>query len=1413
MFLAPSDRFMKVIHDTALVGLSFFIFLFLHFVAHANESGMQAQEQQYQFVGQPLITVYPPNEHGGHNQNWTSIQDKKGFIYVGHTSGISMWDGSSWSNISTPHATPVREIAEWQGELYLGTTNDIAKVSISAAGKLKYTSLLAQYLPNIEEFGEIWSTRSNEHGVLFVSSQFTFFYDGKKLRIVEGAISSKHFIFNIDNEFWYKAKNDQHINKITTHVEQDNIILNHQTLPYTLSSESRVTQILQDKNQKIVFVTESHGVYRLEDTDLLQVLNPSDFPKDTQLYRAIFSSDGYFYITTVYHGLFVLDENLHFLRNYIESDISMNTVFSAQEDRQGNIWLTGIPNIIKMTPAHIISQFKIGNRSTEILRLKETSRGILAAGNGIFKLSASANKLLSPQFLPLSDNQESSVDIIEFKDALVHAKWSGIFELEVNKQSPSHIEQHSSTALNYDARNTLNDILSTRQGKQLVAAGLGRIMQIDPLSGKLIASSSDGAFILDKTKNGVWQKQAILGTNDQLISLQIDESGTLFMGTATGELYYLEQVGLLGDKAELIKLTEQDGLFAGPVELFNIDNTIIISSGGELFSFDGNVLQRYRSSLFTDQWLSDNEAIDKIVQSGALSDGIVGQNERIWYRKNGKSGYFERQDNNQDLSLDNWLEKSIIFDFVPDGGFSDLFITKDGVLWFIRDKGEVYRVNIAKAEQLPNIASVHIRSINRSGEHLDFEKVALQERFLSLLPEQTNLRFSYTSSDHYSAKPILYRTRMAKINDLSATEPTYSASPTWSKWSLETYRDFNELSPASYLFEVEAKDAFGRVTKTEYPLLVLAPWYATPFAIAIFTFLVISLFVLFAYLVQKWRLAQLREKNRFLESIVKERTADVNQKVEQLKHQQILKDRFFSNVSHEFRTPLTLTIGPLEEIVSEHKAEISKDVQYLATTALNNASKMLALVGQVLDLNRLEAGKLPIRVAQHDISMLLRSLQERFDLWAKQHHQTLTTSNCEEPLLLWFDIDQIEKCVSNLLSNAIKYAGEHCEINIDLQIDSRHRKAVISVIDNGKGISEEARDKVFERFYQDKSSEQHTEPGTGIGLALVKEIMHLHQGEVRLVDKQEPGCCFTLELQLGNAHFSSEQIIEPIDIHLHEATGANANQTKTTVPASLESGPFSQPKPKDTSEDRTTLLVVDDNDELLNFISLRLSASYRILQAKNGKDALKLIQHTLPDLIISDVSMPVMDGLQLTESVKKNPETQTIPVILLTAKATKRETVEGFAVGADDYLTKPFDTSELVMRVNAQINARKQVRDSLPISYSSKPAQNTHNAFQEKVQLEINQQLASPSFNVESLAASLFMSRDTLIRKCKKEFGETPLNLIVMHRMQKAHDLLNQHTLSISEVAYACGFESLAYFSRSFKKHFGISPSQSNKIS
>jgi signal transduction histidine kinase/DNA-binding response OmpR family regulator len=1337
----------------------------------------------YAQVGQALSKIFTAKQHGGHNQNWTSIQSDEGFIYVGHTTGISQWDGENWSNYSTPHSTPVRSISKLHGQLYFGTNGDLFRLKLNQAGELSTESLLSTFsgkrsdshspapVLDAPEFGEVWSTASNSDGVIFVSREMTFFFDGNNLHEILDAKSSKHKIFNINNDFIYKPKDLPNFYRIETSKTSLGFEYSQTKTAIALPAKARVMEVINDSDGSLVIVTERHGVYRAIGDEVVQVLAAELFAEGVQLYDAILSSDGFYYVSSTYNGLFILDKQLKILRNYDENDaIGMNTIFSVNEDIQGNIWLTGIPNVIRIRPPHIISEFTAGSTSTELLRLKNTSLGIFVTGNGQFALNMPEDELRTPSFIPMSTNIESSVDLMEIDGVLLKAAYGGFFELKLDSHT-SLIESET----------------------KLLDVALGRPLVKDE-NGFILAASSNGAFLL-KRKEARWEIDDFGSIKGALISLTRDKHDTLWLGSPTSELFKLDKISRDGTSAILSAFTQADGLGYGPVYIFNVDGNAIFSSAGNLFVYeDGKLLRASNSKIslpiFNETWLAGSNVIDSVIQTPARSNAP----ERIWYRKNGHSGYFEKTNN------DVWIEHSAIFDSVESGGFSDLFLDDSGVLWFVRDKAEIYRVDINKAEKLPQLAPLNVRYLHSKNHLLDFNLASSSAPILE--PQQNDIRFSYASSDNASPSQIMYRSRLLKNKELP-----------WSSWSEETYRDFTQLSPGTYRFEVQAIDAWQRINTVTIPFTMTAPWYQSTTAYILYAIFALLILFMFAYVVQKWRTKALEAANLALEQKVDERTKEVNEKVELLKQQQILKDRFFGNVSHEFRTPLTLTIGPLETLVTEHRKELNAPVTHLVTTALNNASKMLALVGQVLDLNRLEAGKLPLRIAQYDVADLLRNVSERFQSWAAQNKQTIEVLDCQEPLMLWFDMDQLDKCISNLVSNAIKYSGE--ETQIQLQLISDGKNVEIRVRDNGVGISDGAKSKVFERFYQDGSSENRAAPGTGIGLALVKEIMEIHHGEALLLDSGTQGCCFVLKLKQGNQHFSPEQIIEPIDVPSSMPTSFSGRFGVASSNSELTYNELSKTQLKPLlhsieSEDITTLLIVDDNKELLNFISLRLSASYRIIQAMNGQEGYQKACEELPDLIISDVNMPIMTGLELTEKIKENKQTHTIPIILLTAKATKREVVVGFSVGADDYLTKPFDTSELIMRVNALINARKLVRETHIIHKHTKRGSQEHQnlSFKDKVIQVIESQLAEPSFKVEQLASKMHMSRDTLIRKCKKECGDTPLNLIIKCRMEKADELLQQQSMSVSEVAYACGFESLAYFSKSYKKQRGVSPSE-----
>ncbi len=524
-------------------------------------------------------------------------------------------------------------------------------------------------------------------------------------------------------------------------------------------------------------------------------------------------------------------------------------------------------------------------------------------------------------------------------------------------------------------------------------------------------------------------------------------------------------------------------------------------------------------------------------------------------------------------------------------------------------------------------------------------------------------------------------------------------------------------------------------------------------------------------------------------------------KVEQLSH---AKSKFFTNISHEFRTPLTLTIGPLQSLIKSSRISDPDDRHYLKI-ALNNCHQLLGLVGQVLDIHRLEAGEMQVAISQFDLGEKLHSCFERYQLLAKEKKIKLSSKNLDTGINIYFDLDHLDKIINNLLSNAFKFSPEHTRIELGMTCHSDADKIDIWVKDEGPGIPKEDKAQLFERYFQGEII-SNLQPGTGIGLALVKELLDLHSAKIVLDDSYHQGALFTITINAGNQHYRPEQLID-------------ASTAATLTVPMLEQQDYQETKPANQRIDQSalpTILVVDDNSDLRYYIRTFLQPNYRIIEAINGKQALEQVKAEHPDFIISDVMMPVMDGLELVKALKQDAELADIPVLLLTAKASKIDTVQGLQQGADDYLSKPFDRSELIARIESHLTQKKNIARAIYRSFKQQNAGGLNapqtieqkSDFAIKFSALIDEQLADPNFGIAVMIKHHNIERSTLFRKVKIAFNCTPNQYLKDRRLQLSRQMLDQKSGSVSEIAYAVGFQSLNYFSRSFSERFNVSPSR-----
>lgn len=513
-----------------------------------------------------------------------------------------------------------------------------------------------------------------------------------------------------------------------------------------------------------------------------------------------------------------------------------------------------------------------------------------------------------------------------------------------------------------------------------------------------------------------------------------------------------------------------------------------------------------------------------------------------------------------------------------------------------------------------------------------------------------------------------------------------------------------------------------------------------------------------------------------------------------------LKSNFFSNISHEFRTPLTLMLGPLEQLIERITDPKNKE---LAEMAHRNATRQLRMVNQLLDLSKIDDGKMDFKVREEDFIPFMKGIVNAYNSLALQKDIALTIDCPASPVPLYFNQYKMEIILYNLLSNAFKFTEPGGRI--DVKLHTNKEIAILVVSDTGKGISNQYLPFIFDRFFQADLTKNEPGQGSGIGLALVKELVQLHGGSIEVTSKVGRGSTFTLHFPLGRNHLDFNTIALAPD-NLSSATqvsrGVSVNAPTTSLYKSthITAAPAGSP----------LVLIIEDNEDVRTYMRLRLENHFQITEALDGKEGIRKAIQILPDLIISDVMMPRKNGYEVCQALKSDLRTSHIPIILLTAKAAKEEKLDGLAKGADDFLTKPFDANELLIRVQNLIRMRKQLRERFAGSITIKPSEVVTNSldqkFLEDVMRIVEANLPDENFTIDKLANEIGISRSNLNRKLRALINKSSNQFLLSVRLQRAADLLRQNAGSIAEIAFQTGFRSPAYFAKCFKEVYGETP-------
>ena len=661
------------------------------------------------------------------------------------------------------------------------------------------------------------------------------------------------------------------------------------------------------------------------------------------------------------------------------------------------------------------------------------------------------------------------------------------------------------------------------------------------------------------------------------------------------------------------------------------------------------------------------------------------------------------------------------------------------------------------------------------------QRFNLRSQIISLNAGDKNIEIDFSSLNYAFPDKIKYAYKMDGVDD----DWVYVRGD-------RQFAFYNQLPKGKRTFYLKTTDVNGLWSNyiAEVQVFKQPAFYETLWAYLFY--IVFTLLCLYLFYHRMKRRIQLRHELRIAQ-IDKEKSEELVQ----------TKLRYFTNISHDLLTPLTIITCLIDDAEMTNGSRISQ-----LTMIRSNVNKLRRLLQQILDFRKVESGNMKLSVSKSDVISFIDDVcKVNFTPLMRKKNQTFTFLTEDRHLMAYFDRDKLDKIVSNLLSNACKYTanGGDIKLIVDSYWESEYHHLRIQVVDTGEGIAPADLENVFKRFYTiNKGDESES---NGIGLSLTKDLVELHHGTINVESELGKGSTFTVDLPINKDSYQEDELISE---HI-SANGINTDlilEKEELIDSKVGEG-------EDAQIADVHLLLVEDNEELLFLMEKILSKHYHVLIAKDGLEALNVIKDNEIDIIISDVMMPEMDGLEFCRALKSNLETSHIPIILLTAKNTVEDRIECYNAGADGYISKPFELKILEARINNFImhkkNKQEEFRSNVEVNIDSLEPSSMDKEFLDKVISVINSNMSEGDFDVVQLADALAVSKSSLYRKMKLATGLSPIEFIRNIRLKHGSQLLKDKSISVAEVAYECGFSNPKYFATCFKEEFGVTPKEYQK--
>jgi signal transduction histidine kinase/ligand-binding sensor domain-containing protein/DNA-binding response OmpR family regulator len=1339
---------------------------------------------------------------------WSIVQDKKGFIWIGtNGAGLYRYDGinyvvyeSSWKNPKSINSNLIYvNYVDSQNKLWIGTEeglclynrdlNSFETINLKTILKVGSNDLVT-VRSLIEDSAGNLLVGTEQYGLLKLNLK-TF-----NVTIVESDIPMNKDLF-----IRSLAKNKQGKVFVATnfglkYFDDKRNIIEHLVFVDNNNSKSKIT----DSLESLFF--ESNGNLWIGTTDkgLIKVVKSSieyqkkDFPiTNKRIFSIVAIDEKNILCATENDGLFLINNSGLVLKRYLpnkfeKNGLKSNSIWSLLKDRDNRIWL-GYYNkgvcIFDKLSGQFNSIESLLNNANSLQTSSVTSIAKDHLGNLWIAMEGGGVDVFDPKTKQIThiNNQDNSfvsglksnnVQEVFFdsKQNLWLAVWNeGIFFLK----------KGTNTFVNYSTKNTKG--LSSDRIFSIAEDSKGNIWIATYLKGLCYFDSSKNAFFECNSK----PFQDHLLTSSFVRKVFVDSDDTIWLGTTKG-LFAVHKTENTFSVFSIKNKTSRG--------LNNNRNTIlsIFESKNKLIwvGTDGSGLFNYNKKTKKISWFNDNKSF----QEKSICSIVEDNYGSIWV--SGRSGI---------TKLD--LKNNKFYNFNTEDGllsndFNNNSVLKDekGTIYFGNYEGVNYfdPNQMSKNTKQPLLYFNDLKIFNTSvvpgKEDSPLEKVISETKSITLNHNQSVFTIEYIGINYsYPGK----------------NEYAYYLEGFENKWNyvgnIRT-ATYTNLAPGDYVFRVKSAERGGSWSKKplELKITILAPWWSTNYAYFIYLLIsVMGVYYTSIYFQNKFKAKQAINLER-----------DKRIQTEKLNNKKL---QFFTNISHEFRTPLTLIINPLEDLLKNNTYDLKKEVLDKLYVIHKSSDRLSRLINELMDFRKLQFNQVQLQVQEVEVISFTKDILSHFEEEATFRKIELSFSSSLIKLNDWIDPKMLEKIIFNILSNAFKVTPDYGNIKVRIKENSKLvyfplinsdkdvKSYEIAIEDTGSGMDKKELKKIFERFYQVNNLNKTYYGSTGIGLEVVKEFIELNKGKIEVESEVGEGTTFKIIFPLGKDFFAADEFAkETIETKL-DLVNSFRPQEENEFKNKLNDN-------ENKLERIHTILIVEDNSDLRSYLKEELKKEYKVIVAEDGQKGYDLAVQKLPDLILTDVIMPVINGLELCKKIKGNIKTSHIPLLMLSAKALIKDRLEGIDSGADLYLSKPFNMDILKSSLAQLINSRQIMFNKFYDGITKKAQQTTTSIdvdFMQKTLNYIHENISDPELSVELLASIVFLSRSQLYRKIKTLTGVSVNEFIRNVRLEKAKQLIELGNDNINEISYKVGFSTPSYFTKCFKLKFGHLPTYENK--